>query len=117
MRPRSSRGLTTWEVAMTNPDNTAEPLTTSAEILEHVVYSSPAEWDSTQEEALLEQLIASLMKMRTTHIYYLAWPDGVHAILPSNDPLGSPQMDQAVVNTYRAAVGGSIGPVVVGTPL
>jgi hypothetical protein len=91
-----------------------KPLETDAEILIRVVYASPAEWGTTREEVLLGHLIVSLFKDHPNHMYLLAWPDGVRAMLPSTEPPGSPQMNLAVVKTYRAAASGYVGPAVVG---
>ena len=94
-----------------------KPLETDAEILAQVVYASPAEWGMTREVVLLGHMILSLFKSHPIHMYLLAWPNGVRAILPSTDPLGSPPMNLAVVKTYRAAASGYVGPVVVGEML
>ena len=91
-----------------------KPLETDAAILGQVVYASPTVWGITPKEALFGHLIVSLFKNHPNHMYLLAWPDGVRAILPSTDLPGSPQLDRAVVNTYRAAASRYVGPVIVG---
>ncbi len=99
---------------MTNSgEEICKPLETDAEILAQVVYASPTVWGLTPEEVLLGHMIVSLFKSHSNHMYLLAWPDGVRAILPSTDPLGSPLMNLAVIKTYRAAASGYVGPVVV----
>ena len=91
-----------------------KPLEADAEILAQVVYASPTEWGMTREEVLLGHITLVLFKGHPNRIHLLAWPDGVRAMLPSTEPPGSPQMNLAVVKTYRAAAGGHVGPVVVG---
>ena len=101
---------------MTSPsDGARKPLETNAEILAQVVYASPTMW-GTQAQVLLGHIFVSLLKGSPNRLYLLAWPDGVRAMLPSADPIGSPQMNHAVVTTYRAAASGYVGPVVIGEP-
>jgi len=100
---------------MSSPiDGACKPLETDAEILAQVVYASPTKWGTTQAQVLLGQISVSLLKDSQNRMYLLAWPDGVRAMLPSADPIGSPQMNHAVVTTYRAAASGYVGPVVIG---
>src|SRR5437660_1516196 len=99
---------------MTNPKNGGEPLASDADILALVKYASPQEWGYTREEVLMGAVLLSLNSVAATPVYLLAWPDGVRAMLASTVPPGSPQMDLAVVNTYRAAASGYVGPVIVG---
>ena len=102
------------EAATNNRGECACKPLSDAEILAQVVYASPAMWGYTREEALLGYLAVMLCKDAPQQMYLLAWPDGVRAMLPSPYPIGSHRMNEAVVNTYRAAATGYIGPVVVG---
>jgi hypothetical protein len=100
---------------MSSPSKSAcTGLETDAEILAQVVYASPTVWGTTPDEVLLGHVLVSLLKDSQDRMHLLAWPDGVRAMLPFADLIGSPQLNQAVVNTYRAAASGSVGPVVVG---
>lgn len=86
-------------------------------ILALVHYASPEQWGTTPEEVLLGSFICALNATSAKPVYLLAWPDGVRAMLPSAYRPGSPEMNAAVVSTYRMAACGQLGPVAVGAAL